>query len=105
MLDCLFCKIINKDILAKLIFEDEDIMAFYDINPKADIHFLVIPKKHIKSMLELKETDQNLMGKVMITANQLAKNHGLMGYKVNINTGISGGQEVFHLHVHILGNK
>jgi histidine triad (HIT) family protein len=102
---CLFCKIINKELPAKLIYEDEDLIAFYDIYPKADVHFLVVPKKHIESMLKIEEHHQTLMGKIMLKANQIAKNLGLEGYKVQINTGLKGGQEVFHLHVHILGNK
>lgn len=105
MSECLFCKIINKNIPAKIIYEDNDLIAFNDINPKALIHFLVIPKLHIASMLELEEQHQEVMGKIMLKANELAKTHNLEGYKVQINTGIKGGQEVFHLHVHVLGNK
>lgn len=105
MPECLFCKIINKIIPSTIIYEDNDILAFNDINPKADVHFLVIPKTHIHSMLELTEEHQNLMGKIMLKANTLAKKQGLTGYKTHINTGVNGGQEVFHLHVHIFGNK
>lgn len=105
MANCLFCEIIAKRIPAKIVYEDEDIIAFNDINPKADVHFLVIPKIHIESMLALEETHQALMGKIMLKANTLAINHGLSGYKVLVNTGISGGQEVFHLHIHVVGNK
>lgn len=105
MTDCIFCKIIQKDIPAKVIYEDDDILAFHDISPKAPVHFLVIPKLHIESMLELKEEHHELMGKLMVKSNMIAENLGLKGYKVHINTGVLGGQEVFHLHIHILGDK
>lgn len=105
MSECLFCRIVNKNITAKLIYEDDDIVAFHDINPKADVHFLVIPKLHLTSMLDLRDEHQGLIGKIMLTANELAKSQGLEGYKVQINTGVKGGQEVFHLHVHVAGNK
>lgn len=105
MSECLFCRIVNKNIPAKLIYEDDEIVAFHDINPKADIHFLLVPKLHISSMLDLGDEHQRLIGKIMIKANDLAKLQGLEGYKVQINTGVKGGQEVFHLHVHVVGNK
>lgn len=105
MTDCLFCKITSKLIPAKIIYEDDDILAFNDINPKADVHFLVIPKLHIESMLALKEQDQTLIGKMMLKANELAVEQGLEGYKVQVNTGVKGGQEIFHLHLHVVGNK
>ena len=101
--NCVFCKIIKRELPCSPIFEDEDIIAFHDIHPKADVHFLVIPKQHIESMLVMQEGHQNLVGKIMFKASQIAKNLGLEGYKVAINNGVSGGQEVFHLHVHILG--
>lgn len=105
MANCLFCKIIDKSIPAKIIYEDDDLLAFYDIAPKADIHFLLIPKLHIESMLDLNQSHHILMGKMLLKANELALKLGLEGYKVQINTGVKGGQEVFHLHLHVLGNK
>jgi histidine triad (HIT) family protein len=105
MSSCLFCKITNKEIPAKIIYEDNTMVAFHDISPKADIHFLIIPKIHITSMLDLKEKHKELMGSIMLRANALATEFDLEGYKVQINTGIKGGQEVFHLHVHVFGNK
>ncbi len=105
MLECIFCKIVNKSIPAKIIYESEEVLAFYDITPKAPVHFLVIPKQHIESMLELTDQHQMLIGKLMVKANSIAKSLGLEGYKTHINTGITGGQEVFHLHIHILGSK
>ncbi len=104
MTNCIFCKIILKEIPSQLIYEDDDIMAFYDLHPKADIHFLIIPKQHLDSMLELQNKHIELMGKIMVKANQLAQSLGLSGYKTVIHTGAKGGQEVFHLHVHVIGN-
>ncbi len=105
MSKCIFCKIINKDIPAKIIYEDNDFLAFYDINPKAPIHFLIIPKLHIESLQHLQSEHTNLIGRLIIKANEIATNLGLEGYKTHINTGVKGGQEVFHLHIHILGSK
>lgn len=106
MNNCLFCKIIDKSIPSQIIFEDDDVVVFNDINPQAQVHFLIIPKQHIVSMLELNDTHQILMGKMMILANKLALQQGLNnGYKTQINTGKNGGQEVFHLHIHVFGNK
>ena len=106
MESCVFCKIISKEIPSHTIYEDKDIFVFHDINPADEVHFLLIPKLHIESMLELTDTHQELMGKMMIMANKLALEHGLAkGYKTLINTGKNGGQEVFHLHIHVIGHK
>jgi histidine triad (HIT) family protein len=105
MNNCIFCKIIDKSIPAKIIYEDQEIIAFQDIHPKAEIHYLVIPKLHIESMLHLENQHSELMGKIMLKTNTIARESGLQGYKININTGVKGGQEVFHLHLHLLGNK
>lgn len=106
MNDCIFCKIISKEIPSNIIYEDEDVFVFHDINPAAEVHFLLIPKEHIVSMLELKPQHEKLIGKMMVLANKIAVEHGLTkGYKTQINTGKNGGQEVFHLHIHIVGNK
>lgn len=105
MSDCIFCKIATKVIPSKIVYEDEDMLGFYDVNPKAEIHFLIVPKEHIESMLHLKPMHSEIMGKMMLKANKIAQDLGLEGYKVQINTGVKGGQEVFHLHIHVLGNK
>ena len=104
-MDCIFCKISQKIIPANIIYANNEYVAFHDINPKADVHFLIIPTKHIVSMLELQETDIPLIGRMMFQANVLAVQLGLTGYKMKVHTGIKGGQEVFHLHIHVLGNK
>ncbi len=106
MTDCLFCKIANKTINATIVYEDNEIIAFHDIHPKADIHILIIPKIHIESMLHTDNSHVEIIGKIMLKTNEIAKNMGLeAGYKISIHTGIKGGQEVPHLHIHLLGNK
>ncbi len=102
-MDCLFCKIVNKEIPADVIYEDDKIIAFKDINPKADIHILVIPKKHIVSINHLKEEDKTLIGDLILVIKKIAKDKNLKGYKIIINVGREGGQIVDHLHLHLLG--
>ncbi len=105
MHNCLFCKIIRGEIPCKKIFEDADFIAFHDIHPKAPIHALIIPKKHIESLAHLEAEDTLLMGQLTLLLKKLAQDLGLShGFKVQINTGIGGGQEVFHLHYHLLGS-
>lgn len=103
--DCLFCKIASKELPANIVYEDTDILVFNDINPKRPIHWLVIPKKHIESLNEL--TDQALAGKLLTIIPELAKKNGFAenGYRVVINTRAHGGQEVDHLHLHILAGQ
>lgn len=102
--DCLFCKISRGEIPCRKVYEDEEVLAFYDIRPAARVHFLIIPKLHIESMLSVEPAHAALMGKLMTLVPQLAREQGLgEGFKVNINTGRAGGQEVFHLHLHVFG--
>lgn len=104
MNDCIFCKIVKGDIPAKKLYEDDDVLAFHDIHPIAPVHFLVIPKQHIPSMAELGPEHAEVMGKVMTVAGKLAREQGCAdGFRTIINTGRVGRQEVYHLHVHILG--
>ncbi|TQV88975.1 histidine triad nucleotide-binding protein [Aliikangiella coralliicola] len=104
MSDCLFCKIERNEIPSDRVYEDEDVIVIRDIAPKADTHLLVIPRKHIASLNELLPEDQALMGKIMLLLPQLAKEQGLhSGFRTIINTDKGGGQEVFHIHVHLLG--
>lgn len=100
--DCLFCKIINKELPASIVFENDDIIIFNDINPRKPIHWLVVPKVHIESLNEL--SDKALAGELLTIISTLAKEHGFaeQGYRVLINTKGDGGQEVDHLHLHIL---
>ena len=107
MEDCLFCKIINGEIPSEKVYEDEEILAFKDINPVAPVHILVIPKKHISSLNEIEPEDQMLIGKIFTVIKKIAKEQGFAenGYRVIANCGEDGGQEVKHLHFHILGGK
>ena len=104
MSDCLFCKIVAGQIPAKLVYEDEDILAFNDINPLRTVHVLVIPKKHITSLATASADDTLILGKILVKANEIAAGQGSPdGFRVIINTGRVGQQEVPHLHVHIVG--
>ena len=107
MNDCIFCKIINKEIPSSIVYEDSEILAFRDINPVAPVHILVIPKKHISSVIDLKEEDELLIGKIYTVINKIAKQESIdeKGFRVIVNCGEDGGQEVKHLHFHILGGK
>lgn len=99
--DCIFCKIINGDFNTEFVYENEYVVVFKDINPKAPIHLLVVPKTHVASLNELE--DKNLMAELLMAVKETTKKIGLKSYKTLINTGKEAGQEVFHLHVHILG--
>ncbi len=104
MTDCLFCKIEQGDIPSDKVYEDEDVIVFKDLYPKADVHLLIVPRKHIVSLNELLPEDQELMGKMMLLLPKLAKQQGLNeGFRTIINTGKGGGQEIFHIHIHLLG--
>jgi len=107
MSDCLFCKIITGSIPAKKLYEDDDVLAFFDINPMAPVHFLVIPKKHISNLLEADESDSALIGKMFFIAQKLAKEQGCTekGGRFVINAKTDGGQTVDHLHIHFLGGR
>lgn len=106
MTDCLFCKIVAGDIPADIVFEDDQILVFKDINPRAAVHLLVIPKVHIDSLDALTDEHQTLIGHIMLQLRHLARAQGLEdGFRTIINTGPGGGQEVGHLHIHLLGGK
>lgn len=100
---CIFCKIINREIPAnKLEHEDDLCMAFHDISPRSKTHILIIPKKHIPTMKEMETEDEAVLGRMMKTASDLAKKHGLNDYRLLISTGKGAGQEVFHVHLHLM---
>ena len=102
--DCLFCKIIQGDIPSDQVFEDEKVIVFKDIYPKADVHLLVIPREHIASLDEVKPDHDALLAHMLRLLPKLAQDQGLEnGYRTIINTGPGGGQEVYHLHIHLLG--
>ena len=104
--NCLFCKIGAKQIPAKLVYEDDDMFAFEDINPKAPTHVLIIPKKHIVGLKEAEDTDTELLGYCQIVAAKIARERGIEdGYRTVYNVGPGAGQSVFHLHLHLLGGR
>ena len=103
MSSCIFCEIIQKRVPASIVYEDDQVIAFEDIHPKARIHLLVVTKKHIPSLLEVSEDDNKLMSDTLRLLPQLAKAQGLSGFRTVINTGEAGGQEIPHLHFHLLG--
>lgn len=107
MEDCIFCKIIKREIPSNIVYEDDEIIAFKDIQPAAPIHILVIPKKHIESLAHLEKEDEILIGKIYGVINEIAKAQGVKekGYRVIVNCGKDGGQEVGHLHFHLLAGK
>lgn len=107
MEDCIFCKIIKGEIPSNKVYEDEEILAFRDINPLAPVHILVIPKKHIEYLTDVKEEDEVLIGKIYTVINKIAKQEGISekGFRAVVNCGDDGMQEVKHLHFHVLGGK
>lgn len=104
MTDCIFCKIAAGDIPSRKVYEDEDVVAFHDINPAAPVHFMIVPKRHVASLESCDESHRDILSKMMLLAPKLAREQGLTdGFKTVINTGAGGGQVVMHLHVHVLG--
>ncbi len=106
-MDCIFCKVAAGEIPAEIVYRDDDILAFRDINPQAPVHLLVIPHKHLETVLDLKPEDEKLIGKLVLVANQLAEKEGIAekGYRMLFNCREDGGQEVYHLHLHVLGGR
>ena len=102
-MSCIFCQIAEKKAEADIVYEDDRVMAFKNIRPLAPVHLLIIPKKHIESVNEIKEEDGDLIGYLWTKVREIAKKEGLKGYKVAVNVEKEGGQEIFHLHYHLLG--
>ena len=107
MEDCLFCKITKGEIPSNKVYEDEEILAFEDIHPAAPIHVLIIPKKHIATLMDIEEEDSSLMGKIIQTAKLIAKQLGIeeKGFRLIANCGPDSGQEVMHIHFHLLAGR
>ncbi|MBN4069260.1 histidine triad nucleotide-binding protein [Beggiatoa alba] len=107
MSDCLFCKLINGDIPTDIVYQDDDVFAFRDVNPQAPIHILVIPKQHIATINDTDESHQAVLGKLVLTAKKIAKEQGIAdnGYRLVVNCNQDGGQTVFHIHLHLLGGR
>ena len=105
MPECLFCRIVKKEIPSKAVFEDGETYAFYDINPQAPTHVLLIPKKHIAGVADFNEGDEITAGSLIVRAKKLAESLGLKSYRLVFNSGEEAGQSVFHLHLHLLGGR
>lgn len=107
MSDCVFCKIIEKKMPARIIYEDESVLAFDDINPQAPVHVLVISKRHIPTPLDIKAEDSVLVHHLLMIANKIAMGRGIAerGFRLVVNCNPDGGQTVYHLHLHILGGR
>jgi histidine triad (HIT) family protein len=105
--NCIFCKIIEKKIPSKTVYEDDLVTAFEDVNPQAPVHLLVVPKKHIPEIHSMTEADRDLIGHLFLTAKKIADDVGLdsKGYRLVINNGVGAGQTVFHIHLHILSGR
>ncbi len=104
MSDCLFCRIVRGEIPSRKVYEDDEVFAFHDINPVAPVHFMLIPKLHMDSLSDAEDAHAGLLGRMLLLAPKLAKQQGLdNGFRTVINTGRGGGQEVFHLHIHVIG--
>jgi len=105
--DCIFCKIINREINSQVVYEDDRVFAFRDINPQAPIHILVVPKKHIPTLLDITSADEELLGYLFSVATKIAKKEGIAerGFRTLINCNSEAGQTVFHLHLHLLGGR
>ena len=107
MSNCLFCKFVRKEIPTRVVFEDDSCLAFEDINPKAPVHVLLIPKKHIVSIDTMSPEDETTLGHLALVSRQIAREKKVdqSGYRVVINTGPDAGQSVFHIHLHLLGGR
>jgi len=104
MSDCLFCKIARGEIPCRKVYEDDEVLAFHDINPVAPVHFMLVPKLHLATLDDAGDEHAALLGKLLLLAPRLAREQGLdNGFRTVINTGKGGGQEIFHLHIHVIG--
>ncbi len=103
-MDCIFCKIVSGDIPAPRVFENDTCIAFNDIRPKAKTHVLIVPRRHIDSVMTLKDSDKELVGELVLAAKKIAEDLKLEGYQLKFHVGEKGGQEVFHIHLHLLAD-
>lgn len=104
--DCIFCKIVRGEIPSRKVYEDDDVLGFHDIHPVAPVHFMLVPKQHVASLAEVDQSHKAVLGKIMLLAHRLAREQGSPdGFRMIVNTGRVGRQDVFHLHVHIIGGK
>ena len=104
-MDCLFCKIAQKEVSSDIVYEDDKFVVFHDIHPQAALHLLIIPRKHIHSIDHIELKDKELMGELILVAQKVARQHNLVGYKLHFNVGREGGQVIDHIHLHLLADK
>jgi histidine triad (HIT) family protein len=106
-MDCIFCRIAKKEIPAKIVYEDKDVLAFDDIEPKAKVHVVIIPKKHISSVVDLKSEDRELVAQIFMAVRKIAEGKGILetGFRILLNYGKDAGQTIDHLHFHLLGGE
>lgn len=105
MSDCLFCKMVRKEVDANIVYEDENLLAFHDIHPQAPTHILVIPKEHIEGLSSLKDSQKEIAGNILLGAKRIAAQEGLKHFRCVFNNGEEAGQSVFHVHLHLLGGR
>jgi len=107
MLECIFCNIINGKMPGDIVYEDEEVVAFRDIDPKAPVHILIVPRQHISTTNDLEPTTQQLAGKIILTAQKIAMREGIdkSGYRLVFNCNRDGGQAIYHIHLHLLGGR
>jgi len=104
--NCIFCKIVKGEIPSTKVYEDDEILAFHDVNPVAQVHFMLIPKEHVASLAHVADRHQPVLGKMLLLAHRLASEQGSPeGFRTVVNTGRIGGQDIFHLHMHVLGGR
>jgi histidine triad (HIT) family protein len=106
-MNCIFCNIAEGKFQADIVYQDEDVVAFHDINPQAPVHILIIPRKHISTINDVEDSDAGLIGKIILTAKKIAKEKGIAedGYRILFNCNKMGGQHVYHIHLHLLGGR
>ncbi len=107
MSECLFCGVIKGDIKGDIVYQDKSVVAFRDINPKAPVHILIVPRKHMETLLDLEQGDKQIIGDIFYVASQLARDQGIAkdGFRVVLNCGPGAGQSVYHIHFHLLGGR
>jgi histidine triad (HIT) family protein len=107
MNDCKFCKIVRRESLADIVYEDDKAIAFHDIKKQAPVHILVIPRKHIRSIVEIADQDLHLIGHLFLVSNKIADRHDVSekGFRLVMNSGLESGQSVWHIHIHLLGGR
>ena len=105
MQNCLFCKMVRKEMTCKIEYEDSDLLAIHDIAPQAPVHLLVVPKKHVAQISDLEESDRGLVSKLIYGAKEIARDKGWENYRLVLNNGSEAGQSVFHIHLHLLSGR